>query len=412
MSDIPAQTSRIKSYRFKNGLVIVLIVFVTVVLFAQMVVTRPKPEQKPTVISAPLVEVLELEAGPVHFSVDSQGTVQPLTETTLSAEVAGTIVSMSDAFVAGGHFAQGEVLLRIDPVNYQSALERAEATVSQRQIEFDGARKLREQGYRAEAELLSAKAALAAANADLVRARRDLERTEIRVPYNGIVRERVAQLGDYVAPGARLGTVFATDLAEVRLPLPDAELAFVDLPLVNEGAAAAGPAVSLTGHFHGRAARWDARIVRTEAVVDERNRMVFAVARIDDPYRMTGNSETQLPLPVGTFVTAEVDGITIENVVRIPRELVRGGNQIIFVDDELMLRFRTLDFLRTDADYVYVLAEQLEEMRVVTTTLEAPLNGMKVRAGNDLPAMDRAAEPVEAQSDTDEAQATQAAGEV
>ena len=364
------------AYLIKRILVIVAILAVTLFITVGMFASRPAPVKKPADIAAPLVELLELEAGPVHFTVDSQGTVQPLTETTLSAEVSGAIVSMSDAFVAGGSFVAGEVLLRIDPVNYQSALERAQATVSQRQIEYDGAKKLREQGYRAEAELLSAKAALAAANADLVRAERDLERTVVRVPYNGVVRERAAQLGDYVTPGMRLGTVFATDLAEVRLPLPDTELAFVDLPLVGDGPRASGPAVTLAGSYRGRPASWPARIVRTEGVVDERNRMVFAVARIEDPYRVSAGAEGTPPLPMGTFVRAEVDGITVDNVVRIPRELVRGGNQVIFVDDELALRFRTLDFLRTDATYAYVLADQLD----------APLNGMKVRTGTDVAA--------------------------
>lgn len=374
------------AYLFKRILVIGGILAVALFITVSMFASRPTPEKKPAEITAPLVELLELEAGPVHFTVGSQGTVQPLTETTLSAEVSGAIVSMSDAFVAGGDFVAGEVLLRIDPVNYESALERTQATVSQRQIEYDGAKKLREQGYRAEAELLSAKAALAAANADLVRAQRDLERTVVRVPYNGIVRERAAQLGDYVTPGMRLGTVFATDLAEVRLPLPDSELAFVNLPLAGDSDRASGPRVTLTGNFRGRPASWQARIVRTEAVVDERNRMVFAVARIEDPYRMTSSADDTPPLPMGTFVTANVDGITVDNVVSIPRELVRGGNQVIFADDELQLRFRTLDFLRTDALYAYVLADQLDEMRVVTTTLEAPLNGMKVRTGADVAA--------------------------
>ncbi len=372
------------AYLIKRLVVIGGILAVAVFIAIGMFASRPEPIQKPKEITAPLVELLALDVGAVHFSVDSQGTVLPLTETRLSAEVSGAIVSMSDAFVAGGTFKAGDVLMRIDPVNYESALERAQATVTQRQIEYDGAQKLRSQGYSAEAELLSAKAALAAANADLVRAKRDLERTVVRVPYNGIVREDTAQLGDYVSPGVQLGTVFATDYAEVRLPLPDGELAFVDLPAVNASSRGRGPAVMLSGSYRGRPATWPAEIVRTEAVVDQRNRMVFAVARIRDPYKFESDSGASPPLPIGTFVKAQIDGVTIDNVASIPRRLVRGGNQVIFVDDDLALQFRTLDFLRTDADYAYVPADQLSELRVVTTTLEAPLNGMKVRTGSDV----------------------------
>ncbi len=365
---------------FVGGAILAVAFGIAISLFS----SRTPPERKPQEVVAPVVDVIDLEAGTVQFSIASQGTVQPLTQTALSAEVAGTIVSMSDAFVAGGTFTAGEVLMQIDPVNYRVAVERAEAAVRQRQIEYDGSKKLREQGYRAEAELASAEAALASARADLVRAQRDLDRTVVRLPYNGIVRTRDAQLGDYVAPGSRLGTVFSTDVVEVRLPLPDPDLAFVELPLVSEGEAADGPGVTLSGTYRGRPTTWRGRIVRTEGVIDERNRMVFAVARVDDPYRLADDVGDTRPLPVGTFVKAAIDGVAVDNVVRIPRELVRGGDQVIFIDDESQIRLRTLEFLRTDADWAYVDASQLEEMRVVATRLEAPLNGQKVRTGEDV----------------------------
>ncbi|MEN0042523.1 MAG: efflux RND transporter periplasmic adaptor subunit [Pseudomonadota bacterium] len=377
-----------------------IILSVAILIFAGMFMSRPAPERKPQEVVAPIVDVIELTPESITFQVASQGTVQPLTQTTLSAEVAGTVVTMSEDFVAGGTFVAGEVLMTIDPTNYRVAVDRAEASVRQRQIEYDGAKRLNEQGYRAEAELLSAEAALASARADLVRAERDLDRTVVRVPYNGIVRDRNAQLGDYVAPGAQLGSVFATDIVEVRLPLPDPDLAFVTLPLVSEGGEAQGPSVTLNGSFRGQASSWQGQIVRTEGVIDERNRMVFAVARVDDPYGLQGANDGAA-LPVGTFVTAAIDGVTMDNIAKIPRELVRGGNQVIFVDDESQLRFETLDFLRTDANYAYVYADQLLLRRVVATRLEAPLNGMKVRAGEDVEAPDESVAEQNAEPDED-----------
>ena len=133
---------------------------------------RPEPPKKEDVELDPLVEVLVLETMTANFEVSSQGTVSPRTETVLSAEVQGTITSISPKFIAGGVFDANEVLMRIDPTNYTVALKQAEALVKQRQIEYDGASKLRSQGYRAEAEYASAVAALATAEAELVRARR------------------------------------------------------------------------------------------------------------------------------------------------------------------------------------------------------------------------------------------------
>ncbi|MEM9173503.1 MAG: efflux RND transporter periplasmic adaptor subunit [Pseudomonadota bacterium] len=335
----------------------------------------------PTEPQAPLVNILELSAGTVHFTVPSQGTVNPVTEATLSAEIAGTVVALSDDFVAGGRFRAGQMLMQIDPTNYEVAVKRAQAALRQRQVEYDGAKKLREQGYRAEAELLSAEAALESAKADLVRAERDLERTEVRVPFDGLVRARNTELGNYVAPGSVLGTVFATDVFEVRLPLPDSELAFVELPSVSQGDAKSRPSVTLIGRYRGQPASWSAQVIRTEGVVDERTRMVFAVAAITDPYQLgTGALETPAkPLPAGTFVKADIGGISIDDVVKIPRTLIRGDSQVVFMDTDNLLRLRDLTFLRTDADYAYVDASQLEEMVVVLTVLETPLNGMAVR---------------------------------
>jgi len=218
-----------------------------------------------------LVDVIELKTSTQSFAIQSQGTVRPRTETILSAEVSGSVVSISPKLVAGGVFRKDEVLMRIDPTNYTVAVDRAEALLEQRQIEFDGATKLRSQGYRAESEYASAKAALAAARADVVGARRNLERTYIRLPYEGMVLSKEADLGQFVNPGTRLGITFATDYAEIRLALTDQDLAFVDIPdprEVTRSGGADGPSVKLTAVQKGRLTEWDAQIVRSEGVVE------------------------------------------------------------------------------------------------------------------------------------------------
>lgn len=335
---------------------------------------------------APLVEVLSLIEAAESFRIESQGTVRPRTETVLSSEVSGSIVSISPKFVAGGVFASGEELMRIDPTNYLVAVDQAKATLAQRQIEYDGALQLRSQGYRAESEYASAAAALATAKADLVKAERNLERTHITLPYDGIVRIKEADLGQYVNPGTKLGVTFATDIAEVRLPLTDQDLAFLELPdaadLTRTGAAE-GPLVDLSAIQKGKLAHWRAQIVRTEGVVDEKNRVTYAVARIADPYKLTDESFQEPPLPMGTFVSATIDGVTFSNVIRVPRSAIRGSNQLMFVDSENRLRIRNVDIVRTDAEYAYLRSEGMYGDRISITTLESPLNGMQVRTADE-----------------------------
>ena len=364
--------------------IIVGILVISLVIASKMASMKPKPTLKPKDETHPLVQAIDLQVQTVDFEVASRGTVRPLTQTALSAEVSGTIVSMSDKFLPGGSFSAGSVLMRIDPTNYDVALKRAEATMRQRQIEYDGTLKLKQQGYRAEAELASSEAALAAARADVVGAMRNLERSVVRLPFDGVVKDKQVELGEFVSPGSPLGVVFATDTAEVRLPLPDGELAFVNLPRVGTGSTKKnGAKVLLTGSYHGQQQTWPAYIVRTEGVVDESTRMIYAVARIDDPYLNKAGSESRVPLPIGTFVTAKVQGISVANLVRIPRSAVRANNQVNFIDAENQLRIRSVSVLRADAEFAYVNADGLTVMRVCLTALDAPLNGMQVRTNLD-----------------------------
>lgn len=346
---------------------------------------RPEPPKKDEDNLELLVDVMTLETMQASFQISSQGTVRPRTETALSAEISGTIVSISPKFVAGGVFAANEVLLRIDPSNYAVAVDQAEAVLNQRQIEYDGASKLRSQGYRAESEYASALAALATAKADLTRAQRNLERTYIRLPYAGMVRSKEADLGQFVNPGVRLGVTFATDYAEVRLPLNDQDLAFVSLPNARDIAATGsvdGIAATLSAVQQGEVRQWEAHIVRSEGVVDEKSRVTYAVARIDDPYQLRGDGAA---LPVGTFVVAKIAGAMAPDIIRVPQSAIRGANQLIFLDDENRIRIRAVGIVRSDAEFVYLGSGVSPGDRIVLTALENPINGTRVRttgAGN------------------------------
>ncbi|MCJ7590576.1 MAG: HlyD family efflux transporter periplasmic adaptor subunit, partial [Woeseiaceae bacterium] len=230
-----------------------------------------------------------------------------------------------------------------------------------------------------ESEFASAAAALATAKAESVRARRNLERTFIRVPYEGIVRSKETDLGEFVSAGTRLGVVFATDFAEIRLPLTDLDLAYVDLPNaadVSASADATGPAVVLSATQKGQQVEWPATIVRTEGVVDEKSRVTYAVARVADPYQLHGSG---IPMPIGTFVAATIQGTVAANIIRVPRGIVRGTNELVFLDTEDKVAIRNVNIVRSDSDYAYISAGATPGERVVITVLESAIDGLKVR---------------------------------
>ncbi len=163
------------------------------------------------------------------------------------------------------------------------------------------------------------------------------------------------------------------------MPLTDSDLAFVDLPTATEIAttgAIEGPAVTLSAVREGELTRWQARIVRSEGVIDEKSRVTYAVAQVDDPYRLHGDGT---PLPVGTFVAASIDGTAPMDVIRIPRGALRGRDQVLIVDAESRIEIRTVNVIRTDEQFAYLGGGVQAGERITTTAIEAPTNGMSVR---------------------------------
>ena len=231
-----------------------------------------------------------------------------------------------------------------------------------------------------EPQVAEARAALAAAEAALAQAERDIERCTVRAPYAGRVRSKAVDVGQFVARGAELARLYAIDYAEVRLPLADDELAFVDLPLAFRGDTATGdgPEVLLSARFAGREHVWEGRLVRTEGEIDPDTRMVVAVARVEDPYGR-GGDERRPPLAVGLFTRAEIQGRVVEDVVVLPRRALRDGRSVLVVDGDDRLRIRPVEVLRSEGERVLLSAGVASGERVVATPLEIAVDGMRVR---------------------------------
>lgn len=345
------------------------------------------------------VDVAFVETKPVTFSIRTQGTVEPRTETSLVPEVAGKIVSVSPLFYAGGLFEQGELLVQIDPSDYETALADAEALLAQRQLAYEQEQARAEQARKdweslgrgepsaltlREPQVAQAKALLTSAQAGVERARRNLDRTEIRAPYAGMVRARQADLGQYVTPGTPIGRIFATDYVEIRLPLASSDLPYVTLPGAYRGESALRddlPQVVLRDTFQPGVEPWIGQIVRTEGTIDPSTRVLYAVARVPDPYglRTTAEGSSRVPLQVGTFVEAEIAGRSYEEVVSLPRYAVRNGSEVLVIDEEGRLVRREVEILRLEEQDAY-LSSGLEAGEMISlTALEFIVEGMKVK---------------------------------
>ncbi len=369
----------------------ILVVAAGVGLAMLIFATRPRVEAQAPEAVVPLVRVLDVVRNPVTLTVHTHGTVEPRTESALVPEVSGPVVWMSPNLVSGGYFEAGEPLLRINPIDFEVALERARADLARAESEAGRAEKererqrtLAEQGVASAARLDDAEnaakvghAVVRQAQAALRKAELDLARAELRAPYRGRVRDEGVDLGQFVARGNPIATIYAVDYAEIRLPIADEELAHLDLGLRPGGVNGSGPEVVLRARFAGRDQTWRGRVVRTEGEIDPQSRMVRVVARVDDPLAERG--EGGVPLEVGLFVDAEIQGRTLDAGVTLPREALRDGRRVLLVDDESRLRFREVEVARLARDEVVISGGLRDGERVCISPLATPVEGMRVR---------------------------------
>jgi RND family efflux transporter MFP subunit len=358
---------------------------------AALIVSGPKIEPQPSRNIAPLVRIVEANPGKHRFVVTTQGTVSPRTESDLVPEVDGRVITMSPALVSGGFFTKGDVLLEIDPLDYEVALEQAGANLARAESDLNNENKnhvrqmdLIDRGAISDAEIDNsenrvaiAEAVLREATARLARAERDLSRTRVIAPYNGRVRSERVDLGQFVRRGEAIGTLYAVDYAEVRLPIPNIDLGFLDLPLNVAGNELTNIVpVKLRTEFAGVQQSWDGRIVRTEGELDPATRMVQVVASVANPYDQASN---RAPLAVGLFVEAEILGREVDNVSVLPRSALREDNRVLLVDNNDQLVFREVRVLRRADDKVYIGSGLSRGDRICISPLQSSTEGMQVR---------------------------------
>jgi RND family efflux transporter MFP subunit len=363
-----------------------------------MVMQTPRPAEKHPEPPVLLVEVIQAKASSVNIKVKAQGSVSPRTETTLVTEVSGMITEVSPAFQVGGFFKKGDVLIRIDDRNYRAEVKRAEAAVTSQKMnvtretgladyaasDFERSKSLLASQSATDLALRKPQLAEAISNlefaeADLEKKVGDLDRTTIRAPYDGLVREKRVDIGQYVGAGTQLAVTFAVDYAEVRLPLPDRELPYLNLPnSIDEENNHEGSRVTLTAKLGGISYDWEGKIVRTEGVFDQRSRVLYVVAQIADPYNRI-DQRWQMPLRIGTFVEATIEGRHLDNVIVLPRGVLRADNQVWTVGDGNTLTPNTVSLLRADEDYIYIDKGIDSNELVCKTMVDNPLPGTRVR---------------------------------
>ena len=368
------------------------------VLLAVAIVIRMNPpeSQERRDFRGPVMTVESQVTQAVDYKVmlESYGTVQPRTRSVLVAQVAGQIIAVDENVRDGGFFEKGDVLVEIDARDYAADVRIAQATLADAQSALAEAEARTNQaredwvrlGNEGDApdlvaripQLDAASARVASAESALDKARLDLERTRVVAPFAGRILRKFVDVGQVVPPNSQIAEVYATDYVEIRLPLRNRDLPYIDLPESYRFADASDNGagrVVIESDLVGEES-WEAALVRTESAIDDAARQLHVIAQIDDPFGR--GSEGRTPLKIGQYVTAKLEGRTLEDALVIPNNTIYQGTYVYTVVDGV-LRRRDID-IAWQNDNEAVIGGGLEAGdQLVITPLGQVTSGIRVQ---------------------------------
>lgn len=368
------------------------------VLLAAWLVFNPTEldEASPEIIPV-AVRVMEVRSEPTKLFVESQGKVQAARTVNLSTPVAGAVAWISPKLEAGGYVTLDEPLLRLDSSDYEIALARSEAALEQAiaeelhaRSEYERLRELGERRLASESQIQNAErlanvtaARINEIETQLRQARIDLERTEVRAPFDAIVQSRQVELGQYANRAQNIAVMYGADEVEVRLPLAIRQLGYLDVPLDFRGELdrRVAPVVRLEGLYGGQRHTWFGRMVRTEATIDPDSNTVQSIVRVTQPQEgeRERGEKNAIPLPIGLFVEASISGREIDDIVALPRAVIRNNNQVLVVDAENKMYYREVEIFRFEEERVLISGGLAPGEIVCVSPIQAVVNGMAVQ---------------------------------
>ena len=355
---------------------------------------RKKAEKVEMVIPPTLVEVVETQKSSVSVDVPAMGTVMPAFEVTITPEVTGRIVHCSPNLVAGGKVNKGETLVRLDEREYKLAVKQQEAAVerawfdikveegrqviAKREWELVGSRqraaKVSKDLTLRKPHLDNARAALSSARSGLDRAKLNVERTILKSPFNAIVVEEFVDVGQVLTPQTKVARLVGRDKFWVRAALPVEKLSWFDLP-DKEGQNGADVTIEQdTGD--NQSIIKVGKVVRLLGDIDPTGRLARVIVAVDNPLDGPG-----LPLLLGAYVNVRIKGITLNDVVTIPRKALHQGDRVYVMNDQDKLEIRKVQVVWRRKKDVLIKKGVKPRERVIVSRLATPLPNMQLQVG-------------------------------
>ena len=367
-----------------------------IVIALVLVATKAEPPRAEKPLEGTLVEVIQISAKQHEVDLYAKGTVVPAKEVVLQAELGGRVTWQSPELVAGGRFKTGQPIVRIDPRDYQLAVEGYRSQVNRAKLdlaiekrrgevakrewnsfgEMDVSDEQRALAQR-EPQLEASRLALKAAQSLLKKAQLDLTRTTLRAPFNAMVVSENVDTGQLIGPQGSVARLVGTDEYHVQVSVPVASLRTVEVHS-EEGP---GSETKVIQHVGLETIERPGEVIRQLPDLDPGGAMARLLVRIENPLGQRGD----LPLLLGSFVDVAIGAQPIEDAIRVPRVALRNGRNVYVMNDDDLLEIREVRIAWTEPDSVLVTGGLEPDERVVTSRIATPVPNMLLRTMDAVP---------------------------
>ncbi len=361
-------------------ILIPFIIIALTIIIVYIIFTNP-PQAR---IQAPISSKIEVEIQKLKYEnflvkLDSFGTAQAETQSTLTSQVSGKIIYVNENFKNGGFFKNKELLVQIEDIDYKADVKIAQAELllaKQALLEEEAKAKQAKEDWEKFnineepnslvlriPQLESAKANVIAAKADLEKAKLNLQRTKILAPYKGRVIEKNISIAQVIANNEQIGTIFSNSAIEIRLPIKNKDLKLIDIDKNNKVVF-----ISETSKE-----QYKGRIVRSESTIDSNTKQLYLIAKIKD------NNEK---IKIGEYLTAKIEARTLDNVIIIPNDSIYQSSYVYLEKNGVLLR-KDIEILWQDDKNSLIQKGLKQGDNLVLTTLGQVSSGTKVKIINE-----------------------------
>jgi len=399
--EIPDEPPRVRWWkRLLRILVAFIIIGAGIAGAAYLKKTAPKTTKRPPAKWIPVVQVENLRPSRERVLVKAMGTVIPAQKVLLKSRVSGQVVAIHPDFTPGGFVKKHDLIIQLDPTDYQLALARKQSDLinAQYALKLEQGRQdvaLREwqllnagrnsPGTDSELALRKphldkAEADVAAAQAAVAQATLDAERTRISAPFNALVLSKAVDVGSQVASQEPLAELVGTDTYWIQVSIPIERLDWIQVP-GQRGDNGASVKVE-----YGQGHTINGTVTRLVGDLDSEGRMARIIVAVNDPLNRGRAPNDGPPLLLGEYVRVAIQGRVLENVFAVPRTALHDDNTIWLADPDDRLVIHEVYPIWRDSETVLLHDDLKSGDRLVITDLPAPVAGMELRVESDQPA--------------------------